>query len=542
MTSGKKIYINKTESAPAVIEKILQSDESQVRLYIPRGATVGHSEHTLSLIKRETETAGKTLIIESVDDDILTLADAIGLHAVNPFFGRGKKAVTDVIVRTSADPHGDVLIPHSEQTEEAIRPSSLNAAMAPEREDIRPERKERVSRRMPSFAIPSIGGWSSRRVITAFGATLVVVGIIASAGFLLPRANVNLVFEHTAWDFDTTLVIDPSRQAAAFDESSMTLPGIVLSEKKNITQTYPASDKGHVERKAQGEVTIYNAYDKSTQALVANTRIESPDGKIFRLVSGVTVPAATMEGGELVPQGVKAKVVADAVGDSYNIGPVSKFTIPGFAGSPRYEGFYAVSETAMTGGFVGETAFPTETDIAAAREQAKSALFDSLKNALLFNVPEGIVVAGDMVEMSVSEESVDKNVNEKGEFSITLYGEARAFGFQEDDFKGLVTKEMTRTTENLVLDTYTIEVPDEEEVGFANSEVTATAHIATVWARSFDLESFKKSAVNKDKDELKTLIFALPGIRSAEVKLWPFWVQKVPDQDDRINVDVTYKL
>ncbi|MFH1188491.1 MAG: hypothetical protein V1652_01445 [bacterium] len=531
MNSGRKIYINKTESAPAVIEKILQSNDTQIRLYIPRGALIGHSEHTLSLIKRESETAGKSLIIESVDDDILTLADAIGLHAVNPFFGRGKKAVTDIVMRSVVD------VNEENDTVAAVpdMPESKSQGTVA-------ETTLKKGRRFPAFVTASSRIWSWRRFSLALGATALIVGVISIAGFLLPRANMNLVFERSAWNFDTELLIDLEKQSANLGDTAITLPGMVLTEKKEATQVHLANDRGKVERKAKGKVTVYNVFDTNPQLLVANTRIESPDGKIYRIEDKITVPGAIKTGNKLVPQGVTVSVVADGPGDTYNSGPVSRFTIPGFEGTSRYDGFYASSEIPITGGFIGETALPTNDDVLEARKQAKESLFEVLKTAILSNVPDDIVVAGDMIEISVVDEVIDRNVNEKGEFSVTLYGEARAFGFREDDFKSLLTKQMEKGTGDFVLEEYSITVPNDVGVDFSKTQVHANAHIATVWARAFDLAAFKKEAVNKDKDEIKALIFSLPGIKSAEVRLWPFWVRRVPDNDDRINVDVSYKL
>jgi hypothetical protein len=527
MQSGKKIYIGKAESAPSVIEKIIQSEDTDVRLYIPRGAVIGHSEHTLTLIKREVEAAGKRVIIESVDDDILTLADAVGFHAINPFFGRERRAVVDVVQRKPVDTEADRL--------EDEKMSAMPIEDMPEDSG---EQKERT----PFIGTDTVRTWSFRRFGVATAATLMLVGVIAVAAMLLPRAHVNLTFEHTPWDFDTTLVIDINKQTSAFSESLIELSGIMLSEQRNVAKRYPASDTGSVERKATGKITIYNAYNTNTQALVANTRFEAPDGKIYRITAPVTVPAAKTDGGTIIPQGVDAEVVADEPGAVYNTGPVNKFTIPGFAGSPRFDGFYAVSTTPMTGGYVGETAIPTEADIVAARDAAKTELYDALRGALLLNIPEDIIVAGDMVELSVTDEVIDENVNEAGEFTVTLYGEARAFGFREDDFKALLTKNISTGGKEFVLEEYDIDVADAEAMDFADTRVEANAEIASVWARAFDLEAFKKEAVRKNKEELKALIFSLPGIKSAEVNLWPFWVRTVPEDSDQLSVDVTYKL
>jgi hypothetical protein len=68
------------------------------------------------------------------------------------------------------------------------------------------------------------------------------------------------------------------------------------------------------------------------------------------------------------------------------------------------------------------------------------------------------------------------------------------------------------------------------------------AHINAVMTKAFDVSKFEEQAKNKNEQELKALVFSLPGIKSAELKFWPFWVHTVPSDNERVNVDVTYKL
>ena len=63
-------------------------------------------------------------------------------------------------------------------------------------------------------------------------------------------------------------------------------------------------------QKAQGTLTIYNAYSSAPQTLVATTRFVTPDGKIFRLTNEVTVPGAKITNGQIVPSSINAPIAA----------------------------------------------------------------------------------------------------------------------------------------------------------------------------------------------------------------------------------------
>ena len=53
-----------------------------------------------------------------------------------------------------------------------------------------------------------------------------------------------------------------------------------------------------------------------------------------------------------------------------------------------------------------------------------------------------------------------------------------------------------------------------------------------------DIESLKNRSAGRPENDLRAIIFALPGVESATVSLWPFWVGKVPVDLDKIRVTV----
>ena len=94
----KKIYVTKQESAASVISKVLKSKDETVVLYVPRGTKFAASRNNFVLLKRETRAAKRAVMVESVDDDVLELAATSGFKAVNPFLGKRRRAVSDIVV------------------------------------------------------------------------------------------------------------------------------------------------------------------------------------------------------------------------------------------------------------------------------------------------------------------------------------------------------------------------------------------------------------------------------------------------------------
>ena len=60
----------------------------------------------------------------------------------------------------------------------------------------------------------------------------------------------------------------------------------------------------------------------------------------------------------------------------------------------------------------------------------------------------------------------------------------------------------------------------------------------SVLAPTIKVDDLKGRMVSKSERELKALLLAMPGLESATVALWPFWVRSVPGNDKKIAVEV----
>src|SRR3989344_8920056 len=105
MKQTKKIYLTKTDSLASVVGKIVKVKEEEIVLYTPRGTEFAASRTNFILLKREVATAGKSIVIESIDDDALELADTAGIKSINPFLRRRQRAVSDIV---AVRPRGSV--------------------------------------------------------------------------------------------------------------------------------------------------------------------------------------------------------------------------------------------------------------------------------------------------------------------------------------------------------------------------------------------------------------------------------------------------
>ncbi len=369
------------------------------------------------------------------------------------------------------------------------------------------------------------------------GALVVLLGIAVYLAIeFLPKAEIKVITEKTEWSYVDSVAAD--KNLTKIDISQKQIPAEVFSTKKNFNFSFPATGKKLVEQKAGGKITIYNAYSSDPQILVANTRFSTPDAKIFRLEQKIVVPGAKIVEGKIISSSIEAKVIADQPGPQYNIGPVSHFSIPGFQGTAKYQGFYASSQESMTGGFIGDKAFPTEEDIKKAREKAVKDLKDYIDSFLSLQIPPEFKTIEGSRQFNILKEEVNKEVDEKGNFTVFLEGESLNIAFRESDLKDLLENIVQEGLGvNFRIKSYKLEYgvgrPD-----FRQGRISFAINFQGVFEEPFDVESFKQKALNKNEKELKTLVSTLPNIQKITISFWPFWVKRVPDDLKRVKVEV----
>ncbi len=165
--------------------------------------------------------------------------------------------------------------------------------------------------------------------------------------------------------------------SASVEPQKNNLPLEVMTVSRKENGSLKSTGLKQISRKANGQIMIYNTYSSDPQLLVKNTRLETPDGKIYRTDKTITVPGTSVSEGKIIAGEIEATVFADQPGEKYNIGLVD-FTIPGFKDSVKREKIYGRSKTEMKNGFVGETAVITENDINELQSQLKEKIKDYL--------------------------------------------------------------------------------------------------------------------------------------------------------------------
>jgi hypothetical protein len=231
--------------------------------------------------------------------------------------------------------------------------------------------------------------------------------------------------------------------------------------------------------------------------------------------------------------------MADEAGAEYNIGPVARFSIPGFKDTPKYAGFYAKSDQAMTGGFVGEVAVPTDKDISDAQTKIRQVLEDALKTAIFSQLPKEFKAIDGSSAFSVLNEKINKEVDQDNKFSIFVDAQMKLIAFRENDLKDVL---IARSFSQLASGDYKV-VESKIEYGvprpnFVNGEMSFPVKGQVVLERKIDLDKFRQQIISKNEIDLKSLVFSLPGLEKAQISFWPVYIKQAPNKVERIKIVV----
>ena len=358
-------------------------------------------------------------------------------------------------------------------------------------------------------------------------AILAIIAVAFSTTWLLSETTVNVNVKKI------TLAADGVYAAASTPTEGAVFAFDTIELTTDLTRTVDATGTKEAQSKAEGVVTIYNNFSTAPQALVAGTRLEDPNGLIFKINNAVTVPGRKTEAGKIIPGSVEVKAVAESAGAKYNIA-VSDFTIPGFKGTTKYNAFYARSKAPMAGGASGTVAVVEEETLKRTREELQSELLPLALAKVKAELPPDFIFLEGAYKASFKSYEPAVQAGNKAELKeeVTIKG----YVFKQQEFvKALAEEADVELIENapINLDHSSVRVLSIEEnapKAFFKLEGTLRGEYA------IDETELKKALRGQKKKEVPKILTAFPIIEKAQVIVSPFWVGSLPSSEKKIDI------
>ncbi|MCX6703180.1 MAG: hypothetical protein NTV02_00615 [Candidatus Zambryskibacteria bacterium] len=316
----------------------------------------------------------------------------------------------------------------------------------------------------------------------------------------------------------------------------------IVSVSGSMDKSVPAGSSQKVEKKASGILVVYNKTSTAPQKLIANTRFESADGKVFRISAPVTIPGQKTENGKVVPGSVEVSVIADQPGVAYNIG-LSDFTVPGLKGDPRFTTIYARSKSPMSGGFSGDMKVVDTALEETTKKELESNLKAKLKNDIISQIPVNFILFDTALTYDIK--NITQKDSEDSQAVLELSGSAHALIFDKIELSKALIEASKSNLDTAGQPLSVVNIADLTFVLTGNNQIsqqstgpvtfTLTGDAQVEWL--FDESMLKNDLLGIKKADLVSILQAkYPSIQSAQVKILPLWKQSFPVDPLKVTI------
>ena len=375
-----------------------------------------------------------------------------------------------------------------------------------------------------------------------FFVTISIIFLLGTGAFIfLPKATVSVTPQSVSQNL--SMEFEGSTNSSSTGDNVVPIRLVEKDEEITVTGTASGASAGNGS-KATGKVLIYNEYGPDPQQLVATTRFQSDDGKIFRLSKGVTVPGVTQQNGQSVPGVVEAVIVADAAGSAYNVGPTS-FSIPGFSGGPKVGKIYAKSKVAMSSGTstgsTGAVAIAA-SDIEQVKKDAADKFRESFATSLSGEIASDERFIKETLDVAVTGNPTVPSVgtvSSSFEYKATFHG--KAFVFSENRLRDVADAALRKQASiDAGYSTQGITFRyDGGTADYASGSLHFKVGINTLFVAPIDTAALRQDFLGKNQDEIKQVLSSHPEVKTVEIELTPKGLSLgVPKDPNRVIVTV----
>lgn len=336
---------------------------------------------------------------------------------------------------------------------------------------------------------------------------------------------------------DTPAVFDIS--VARTLVSQRVLPAQKLEMSKKMTEEFEATGKKYIEERAHGSVKIFNSYSSSPQTLIQGTRLLADSGRIFRLAKTAIIPGAEINEGKIAPRFTEVEVVADVVGEEANVKDGTILRIPGFNGTPKYQGFYAVASGVFTDGFKGEAKIVSQEDIRRAQEELTKKIHQELQAEIARKIPPDFKFVEQLREIEISKIENPQPGTRLDRFPVSVQGTARILVFREEDVREVVEDIALKGEKDKELLPGTMSVQyrvQDLDFGKGRAQVTLGGDMK-IKSKIFK-EEFAAIVQGKKEGSIIEALRGRPELASFRVSFFPPWIFKAPGDSQKIKLTI----
>jgi hypothetical protein len=271
----------------------------------------------------------------------------------------------------------------------------------------------------------------------------------------------------------------------------------------------------------------------------------SDSGKVFVALQKVVIPAAKKSGGKITPGSVQIQVQAEEAGDSYNI-PPSNFSVPGLKGINYYYSTYAVSISAMSGGYTGKVKKVTQDDIQGAKDILTQKTKTDAENALKSQISSDYVLLSNAILSNITDASTQTKAGSiTDSFNYQTSATANALAFKKSDLDQFAKQYIISQIPQgkTLLDTsYKIDYLA-SKIDISGGKMTLNLDFSSGIYSNVNKNSMVLSLLGKNTEQINQTINKSLGDQVSKIKInfWPLWVFSAPNNPKAVNVELKFR-
>lgn len=539
------IYIDVEDDITAIIGKVKDAKEKVVALVPPKRIGVLQSAVNLRLLQRAGSQGGKRVVLITNNQALIALASSASIPVAKNL--QSKPEIPE-IASLAVDDDDDIIdgeqLPVGEHAKAAAaKPSVPDSAVSDLNiDDDAPSRavppaagaKPNKPRVKSGVKVPSFNKFRKKLFIIG-GLGVLFIAFLIWAIWFAPQATIVIDARTSDKDLKTAVTIGPDLTS---DADEATLKSVTQQDKQTASVDFDATGTQQVGEKAKGTITITrDGVSASSTTIPIGTGFSSGN-YTFTTTATVEVPRSQIVGNGIDHGTVTVNVQATDVGEDFNLSARAyQSSVNGFS----------ASGTQMSGGSKREIKVVTQSDVIKAREQLSAQNNEEIKRKLKTKFGTNVTVIDSSFTQNGGEAQPSPAIGQEaasGKAKLTRDTTYIMSGITTNDLDTFLKKglddTLANTNEQRVYDTGVKAIKFSD---FKQGERTATVTIATTGqvGPKIDDGKIKEEVKGKRFGEIQADLKAIDGVNDANTKFWPFWVQTVPNDTNKIKIEFKLK-
>lgn len=531
------IYIDVEDDITAIISKVKASKEKIVALVPPKRIGVLQSAVNLRLLARAADQGEKHLVIITNNHALSSLAASAKLPVAKNLQSKPELAPIaalevddeDDIIDGNDLPVGDHAKLATDDEASMDVSESVIAGLAEPPKDGEPTKPAKVKNKKAK--VPDFNTFRKKLIFAGIGGALLLVFLVWAI-FFAPHATIIVSAKTTDKSVNAKAT---ANDAVTTDASKETIKAVKVSKTEDKKVNFQATGSKNVGEKASGTVSM--SYQSQTGTTVpAGTRLSTSGGLVFVTDEAAVIPASTVGGGcfpTACPGSTTVSVSAAEGGAKYNAATGS------LSGAPS--GVTARLTGPTSGGTDKIAKVVTDADVQKAKESMvdgesatkEDELKTSLKGAKYIEGSYKVSYAEVTSTPGVNEEAASGTAVLSAKVTYSLYGiTSSELGKFLDQY---LKKELGNDNKQYVYDNGK---DDAEFQDITNTDTGATLTIVATAkvGPKLNEDEIRNQSLGKKGGEIQESLQTIPGVENVDVSYFPFWVNSVPDNPDKVTV------